>query len=557
MRGLATLGVVLALEWGVPSLHAQRARQYEVGAFGAYTRYDRAFNLDNKIGGGARLSYFFANAVGLEVEVVFLPRYTVAGTSTSFEPLIGSGSLVVNLARLARNSFYVLGGYSRLDFGTTAPYRFADHAVHGAVGDRLFLSDRVALRLEARGIYSPQTEAPFGSEWAGHIVGSAGLSVLHLGGAPPPRRLDSDRDRVVDERDACPNTPARATVDERGCPSDADADSVYTGLDKCPDTPAGAHVDPSGCPTDSDRDRVYDGIDQCPDTPAGVTVDAKGCPPPPPDADGDGVQDGADQCPNTPMGATVDAVGCPMDSDHDTVPDGIDKCPTTPAGATVDATGCHFDSDGDAVPDGLDKCPNTPAGATVDATGCPMDSDGDKVPDGLDRCPNTPAGTEVDATGCEIAKDTDRDGVDDRKDRCPGTAPNTRVDAIGCPILFREERVGVPPAPLILRGVTFQTGRSALKAESYAVLDEVAASLLAHPEIRIEIAGHTDNTGSVAVNRALSLARATAVRFYLARKGVSPSRMSARGYGPTQPAATNATAAGRAQNRRVELRKLP
>ena len=108
----------------------------------------------------------------------------------------------------------------------------------------------------------------------------------------------------------------------------------------------------------------------------------------------------------------------------------------------------------------------------------------------------------------------------------------------------------------MLRGVNFETGRSTLTADSYATLDEVAASLLAHPQVRIEIAGHTDASGSRALNQRLSLARAMAVRAYLAQKGVSPDRMVARGYGPDRPVATNQTAAGRAENRRVEINLL-
>ena len=109
---------------------------------------------------------------------------------------------------------------------------------------------------------------------------------------------------------------------------------------------------------------------------------------------------------------------------------------------------------------------------------------------------------------------------------------------------------------MVLRGVTFEPGRSTLKPDSYTILDLVATSLLGNPDIRIEIAGHTDNTGSVATNTRLSQARADAVRTYLASKGVTPDRMVARGYGPTQPIAPNTTADGRALNRRVELRKL-
>jgi len=137
------------------------------------------------------------------------------------------------------------------------------------------------------------------------------------------------------------------------------------------------------------------------------------------------------------------------------------------------------------------------------------------------------------------------------------------VDANGCLILFAPESIshpapGAPTRPtLILRGVNFQTGRSVLTPDSHDVLDAVAASLLANPEIRIEIAGYTDNTGSVALNIRLSQGRAAAVRAYLARKGVRPMRMLARGYGARNPVAPNTTAEGRAQNRRVELHKLP
>jgi OmpA-OmpF porin, OOP family len=151
---------------------------------------------------------------------------------------------------------------------------------------------------------------------------------------------DSDADGVPDRKDKCPATPAGASVDATGCPTDADGDGVFDGLDQCANTPKGARVDAKGCPTDADGDGVFDGLDQCADTPRGATVDAKGCPT---DTDGDGVVDGLDQCPNTPQGAKVDAKGCPTDEDGDGVVDGLDKCPGTPAGLKVDATGCPIE----------------------------------------------------------------------------------------------------------------------------------------------------------------------------------------------------------------------
>jgi len=104
--------------------------------------------------------------------------------------------------------------------------------------------------------------------------------------------------------------------------------------------------------------------------------------------------------------------------------------------------------------------------------------------------------------------------------------------------------------------VNFQTGRSVLTASSYAVLDQVAASLVANPAIRIEIAGYTDSTGRKLTNMRLSMGRAGAVQHYLARKGVNPMRMRARGFGASGYIAPNSTPDGRAQNRRVELHKL-
>jgi outer membrane protein OmpA-like peptidoglycan-associated protein len=301
-------------------------------------------------------------------------------------------------------------------------------------------------------------------------------------------------------------------------------------------------------PRDTDTDGVPDRIDTCTATPARATVDTIGCPS---DADRDGVFNGLDSCPNTPAGAQTDRTGCPTDEDKDRVPDGLDQCSATPAAAVVDSRGCPSDADGDRVPDGIDQCPNTEFEMRVDATGCPVDSDGDGVPEAADRCPATPPGSDVDPLGCPRIKDTDGDGVQDPQDRCPATATGTHVDGSGCPVLFTPERTAV-----VLRGVNFESGLATLRPESFAVLDQVAASLVANPDIRIEIGGHTDNTGNPATNLQLSQQRAITVQQYLASKGVSRFHMAARGYGSTRPVATNATPAGRGQNRRVELRRI-
>ena len=201
------------------------------------------------------------------------------------------------------------------------------------------------------------------------------------------------------------------------------------------------------------------------------------------------------------------------------------------------------DSDGDGVPDEFDKCPNTPAGAKVDATGCELDSDGDGVVDRLDKCPNTPAGAKVDANGCEL--DSDGDGVVDRLDKCPGTPKGDRVDINGCS--FKTE--------LKLPGVVFESNKADLKPESSAVLDDAVTTLKRYPELIVEVAGHTDSVGGDARNVALSKSRAETVMRYLTSHGVS-NTLRAKGYGKKQPVASNKTADGRAENRRVVLRIL-
>ena len=111
-------------------------------------------------------------------------------------------------------------------------------------------------------------------------------------------------------------------------------------------------------------------------------------------------------------------------------------------------------------------------------------------------------------------------------------------------------------APLVLTGVGFDRGRATLRPESGPVLDAVAASLVAHPEVRVRVEGHTDSTGSAETNRALSQSRAEAVAAALAARGVAADRFEPRGFGPDQPVADNATPEGRQQNRRVALVRL-
>ena len=106
-------------------------------------------------------------------------------------------------------------------------------------------------------------------------------------------------------------------------------------------------------------------------------------------------------------------------------------------------------------------------------------------------------------------------------------------------------------------GITFAYDSSAVQPQFQRTLDQVAQTLAEYKETYIDVYGHTDATGSDAYNQALSERRAIAVADYLAGRGVQAARIATRGYGKTQPIASNDTDAGRAANRRVEIKIVP
>ncbi len=175
------------------------------------------------------------------------------------------------------------------------------------------------------------------------------------------------------------------------------------------------------------------------------------------------------------------------------------------------------------------------------------DGDNDGVPDSIDRCPGTPENTLVDQYGCTL--DTDGDGVPDETDQCWDTPPNTEVDVTGCAI-------PVIPEIIELSGVNFRSNSDMLLDGANTSLNAAAQILLDNPALVVEVAGHTDDVGDENYNGSLSLARALTVRDYMVGLGVDPARITARGYGESEPVASNETADGRATNRRVELRVL-
>ncbi|MBX7190881.1 MAG: OmpA family protein [Sandaracinaceae bacterium] len=194
--------------------------------------------------------------------------------------------------------------------------------------------------------------------------------------------------------------------------------------------------------------------------------------------------------------------------------------------------------------------------ARGDAAGATADADNDQLPAGADGCPDQAEDRDgfADLDGCPDA-DNDEDGLADATDACPLSAGDAAHG--GC-----AGRVSLDATdPTIVRlGATikFENGRDTLKDTSIAILDEIRAFLVAHPEVvRVSIEGHTDDRGAASVNQTLSERRARVVLQWLVEHGVAGERLQSAGFGSTHPRSDNGTPEGRQANRRVELRVLP
>ncbi|RKY78877.1 hypothetical protein DRQ12_05040 [candidate division KSB1 bacterium] len=250
------------------------------------------------------------------------------------------------------------------------------------------------------------------------------------------------------------------------------------------------------------------------------------------DTDGDGIEDRFDADPKNPedFDEFEDWDGKPdLDNDRDGIPDVHDKAPNLAEDLDgfMDEDGVpDLDNDNDGIPDTEDKCPNEAEDfdGFQDKDGCPdLDNDGDGIQDSLDKCPNEPE---------TFNNYQDEDGCPDKK-----------------PVIEKGKK-------LILRGINFESGSAQLTPDSYAVLDTVYESLAANPEVVVEIRGHTDSVGDWNYNLKLSQKRAEVVKQYLVNCGIDPSRIRAVGYGEKDPIASNATAKGRALNRRIEFVRI-
>ena len=165
-----------------------------------------------------------------------------------------------------------------------------------------------------------------------------------------------------------------------------------------------------------------------------------------------------------------------------------------------------------------------------------VDSDEDGVVDNFDKCPHTPSGIEVNRNGCPI--DSDKDGVADYLDKCPNTPNGMVVDKSGCAIEYKFN-------------ITFDTNKADIKPQFISEIKKFAEFLKAHPNVKAEIQGYTDNRGNSQYNLALSKKRAKAVYDALIKLGVNPKQLRWAGYGSNNNVASNNTSEGREQNRRV------
>src|SRR5437016_14433882 len=157
MRLVTVIAVLLV--GGAATLEAQHHFQFEIGGFGTFTRFDRAFGLDNQIGGGGRLGFWITDWLGIEGDGLYQrPHPKGGGAGTDFPVWLASGSLVLNFG--SEKSFYILGGYSAMDLNSNGAGGFRDTGVPGAIGDRIFVTHPVALRLEAGAYYAPTKPPP-------------------------------------------------------------------------------------------------------------------------------------------------------------------------------------------------------------------------------------------------------------------------------------------------------------------------------------------------------------------------------------------------------------
>lgn len=510
-----------------------------------------------------------------------------------------------------------LGGAGYMRAIASSTVRFANEGYpygYGGLGVAYALSERWRLRVDGRMHFTASTQV---GKIADHEYEATIAMAYHFGlssGLFAEQTDDADGDGLVDALDNCPfeAETKNGVRDEDGCPEHPEIAKRYhqtqyvkrsdAQLAVLPKATRGQHVPappaenkavvaaPTPTPTDDEDKQLaalqpaaelapnalpplvgpgdddHDGLDRaddvCPDNAEDQDgfEDPDGCPDP--DNDQDGVLDAQDNCPFEPeiVNGVRDDDGCPEDPTmvqryHQTRYVKIDNTQVAvlPEQATrlERPAGAAPDPEPDALallPALLPLAPNALP---------PLSSAGDDDGDGLvrdsDVCPDRAEDFDEfeDGDGCPEL-DNDLDGVPDANDKCPreGETGNGYDDEDGCPDDIPEplaQRVGV------LQGLGFENNSAQILHSSMPVLTRLAEILIRYPLARVEIAGHTDDSGSRERNTELSQQRSDAVRTWLIGHGGDGNRITAVGYGPDRPKVSNASAKGRAVNRRVEF----
>lgn len=257
-----------------------------------------------------------------------------------------------------------------------------------------------------------------------------------------------------------------------------------------------------------------------------------------PDTDGDGLKDGEEV-------RTYNTSPVKADTDGDGLNDGneINTYFTDPLKA---------DTDGDGLNDGAEINTHKTDPLKVDTDSDTL-SDGDEV----NLYKSDPLNPDTDADGLKdgeevsmyrtdpLKADTDGGSIDDFTEVNRGTNP-----------LNPEDDIVKMDVPIVLEGITFETGKSDITPESEVVLQGALKTMQTYSDIIVEISGHTDDVGSTSSNQALSQRRADSVRFWLISKGIQPDRIISKGYGEEFPRVPNSSPENRRMNRRIEFKRI-
>jgi outer membrane protein OmpA-like peptidoglycan-associated protein len=263
------------------------------------------------------------------------------------------------------------------------------------------------------------------------------------------------------------------------------------------------------------------------------------------DTDGDGISDGTEV-------TVLKTDPRKADSDNDGIPDNEERL-------TTKTNPLKADSDGDGLNDGEELTTHK-----TDPLKADTDGDGLSDKDELVRSKTDPFKTDTDGDGLKdgeelkshktdpLKADTDGGTVDDGAEVSRKSNPLDASDDV----LKNELATLAPGGSIVLEGVSFAPKSDQLTRSSMTILNKMAEILREHPEIEVEIQGHTDNRGKPLENKKLSEMRAQSVKDYLVGQGIAAERMLVKGFGSEHPADTNTTPEGRAKNRRIEFFKL-